>query len=430
MNWLDDEGKINEAAFAEEYLTKHLMKCIHGRLFTVDGMVDDEEALKSEIYQLISDYVTTSIAKRVTQLLGAIKLAAYSEPLPIQTDRIHVANGTLFMDGTFFEDKEFCMNRLTVKYYPDAKKPKEWLKFLSGMLQAEDIITLQEYLGYLFLPVTKAQKMLLMIGKGGEGKSRIGLILREIFGYNMYTGSIQKIETNRFARADLEYMLVMVDDDMKMEALPQTNHIKSIVTLEDKIDIERKGSQSTQGVLYVRFVCFGNGGLHALYDKTDGFYRRQLLITTKDREENRKDDPFLIDRLRLEKEGIFLWALEGLRRLLKNNYHFTVSEQATKNLIDAQEEGNNIIAFMKSEGYISFEQGTTIKSTDLYQEYENWCEANLEKPRARTSFLHYVKENQKKYGIIYDEKCIGSCRGFRNVCVAIWKKCEELTPFD
>lgn len=26
-----------------------------------------------------------------------------------------------------------------------------------------------------------------------------------------------------------------------MEALPQTNHIKSIVTLEDKIDIERKG---------------------------------------------------------------------------------------------------------------------------------------------------------------------------------------------
>lgn len=57
---------------------------------------------------------------------------------------------------------------------------------------------------------------------------------------------------------------------MKLEALPQTNHIKSIVTLEDQIDLERKGQQSFQGVVYARLIAFGNGGLHALYDKTDG----------------------------------------------------------------------------------------------------------------------------------------------------------------
>ena len=89
---------------------------------------------------------------------------------------------------------------------------------------------MQEYLGYCLLPVTKAQKMLLMVGKGGEGKSRVGLIFREIFGDSMNTGSLQKVETNRFARADLEYKLVLVDDDMRMEALPSTNNIKSIVT--------------------------------------------------------------------------------------------------------------------------------------------------------------------------------------------------------
>lgn len=128
--------------------------------------------------------------------------------------------------------------------------------------------------GYCLLPVTKAQKMLLMVGKGSEGKSRIGLILRELFGSSMYTGSLQKVETNRFAHADLEYKLLLVDDDMKTEALPQTNNIKTLVTLEDKIDIERKGQQSVQGTLYVRFACFGNGSLHALYDKSNGFYRR------------------------------------------------------------------------------------------------------------------------------------------------------------
>lgn len=89
-----------------------------------------------------------------------------------------------------------------------------------------------------------AQKMLLLVGKGGEGKSRIGLVLRELFGDNMYTGSLQKVETNRFARADLEYKLLLVDDDMKTEALPQANNLKTLVTLEDKIDIERKGMQS------------------------------------------------------------------------------------------------------------------------------------------------------------------------------------------
>ena len=37
-----------------------------------------------------------------------------------QTDRIHVANGTLFLDGTFSEVKEYCRNRLPVAYDPDA----------------------------------------------------------------------------------------------------------------------------------------------------------------------------------------------------------------------------------------------------------------------------------------------------------------------
>ncbi|MDR9830058.1 hypothetical protein RCJ22_31245, partial [Vibrio sp. FNV 38] len=59
-------------------------------------------------------------------------------------------------------------------------------------------------------------------GKGGEGKSRIGIVLSAMLGTNMYSGSIAKVETSPFARAELEYGLLLVDDDMKMEALPQT----------------------------------------------------------------------------------------------------------------------------------------------------------------------------------------------------------------
>ena len=43
---------------------------------------------------------------------------------------------------------------------------------------------------------------------------------------------------------------------MDMSALPKTNYIKSIVTSECKMDMERKGVQSYQSQLYVRFLCF------------------------------------------------------------------------------------------------------------------------------------------------------------------------------
>lgn len=428
--WLDKKGRILEPQFAESFLIRYPMRCYHGRLFTMDGIIDDEILLKKKIYEMIQIHVTSSVARKTEQLLQTIKLACACEPPKIQTDRIHVANGTYFLDGTFTPDKEYCMNRLTVDYQPDAAKPERWLQFLSELLYEEDIPALQEYIGYCFLPVTKAQKMLLMVGKGGEGKSRIGLILRELFGNSMYSGSLQKVETNRFARADLEYKLIHVDDDMKTEALPQTNNIKTIVTLEDKIDIERKGVQSVQGTLYVRLVCFGNGSLHALYDKSNGFYRRQLLLTTKEKPTDRVDDPFLIDKMRKEKEGIFLWALEGLHRLIQNDYRFTISKRTADNLKQAMEQGNNVLGFLKSEGYFEIKAGYKCKSTDLYEVYERWCRDNLEKPLAAATFIHHLKDNQKALGIIYDDKCVGTSRGFHNVYVDPFIPVNIRTPWD
>ena len=57
---------------------------------------------------------------------------------------------------------------------PEASNPERWLTFLHELLDDADIPTLQEYLGYCLIPSTKGQKMMLIVGKGGEGKSRIG----------------------------------------------------------------------------------------------------------------------------------------------------------------------------------------------------------------------------------------------------------------
>ncbi len=117
------------------------------------------------------------------------------------------------------EEKQYCNNRLTVDYRADAPTLERWLRYLSDLLESEDILTLQEYLGYCLIPSTKGQKMLMLIGKGGEDKSRIGVVMNAIFGFNINATSIQKVETNRFARADLEGKLLMVDDDLDINAL-------------------------------------------------------------------------------------------------------------------------------------------------------------------------------------------------------------------
>lgn len=64
------------------------------------------------------------------------------------------------------------------------------------------------------------------------------------------------MERSPFARADLEHELLMVDDDMKLEALKSTHYLKSLITAEMPMDLERKGEQSYQGQMYIRFWRF------------------------------------------------------------------------------------------------------------------------------------------------------------------------------
>ena len=68
------------------------MKCVRGRLFTVDGLIEDEGQIGNLILEEISGVLTSGLSKVVTNLLASIKLQAYSPPLPIETDRLHVAN--------------------------------------------------------------------------------------------------------------------------------------------------------------------------------------------------------------------------------------------------------------------------------------------------------------------------------------------------
>ena len=118
------------------------MVSLGGSFFTKDGIVPDENLLKKQIYDELKVFVTAGLSKKVSGLLEVLRMECCVESLPIQEDRIHVENGTLYLDGSFSEEKAFCRNRLPVRYNPNAGEPirkkfstlpiiDDWLDFSS-----------------------------------------------------------------------------------------------------------------------------------------------------------------------------------------------------------------------------------------------------------------------------------------------------------
>ena len=209
--WFDGKD-VNEAAFCREFLSKNKLIYADNAFFTPDGRLTGPLLLKEKIYAELECCATKNIPRTISNIVEIMKLAAHAESFPPKPDEIHVQNGTLRIDGSFLAGRpEIVRSRFPVAYNPQAEKPVVWLRFLSDLLYPEDIPTFQEYIGYCLVPSTKGQRMMILKGEGGEGKSQIGPVLARLFGCNMKDGSIAKISDNRFARADLEHIHLLVD---------------------------------------------------------------------------------------------------------------------------------------------------------------------------------------------------------------------------
>ncbi|MDD7301294.1 MAG: phage/plasmid primase, P4 family [Eubacteriales bacterium] len=411
--------KLDTTAFCREYLKSHDIRCINGTFFTPDGYCQTED-IKAEIYGLIKDYVRSFPAQTAGNIVENLKIEAKSKELLVDENLIHFANGTYNASTCLKTDEKlFCRNRLPVDYTGvTAKAPEHWMRFVNELLEPEDVKTLQEFMGYCMIPSTRAQKMLLIIGNGGEGKSRIGVVMRAILGDNMNYGSIPKLETNSFARADLEHKLLMVDDDMRMENLPTTNNLKALITADGPMDLEKKGVQSYQGLMYCRLMAFSNGFLRSANDDSYGFFRRQLILMTKPRAKDRADDPFLSDKLRAEKEQIAVWALDGLYRLRKQNFRFTVSDRSKAAIMSAMDEANNVVSFLRSKGSFTFDPEGEITSREFYNIYKCWCDDNAIEPVSKRQVIGYLRAHCHEYGMTYGNvryqyKLVRGFRGMR-----------------
>ena len=406
-DWFTGQN-IDEALYSQRFLENHKLVYTEKSFFSPKGQLADITPLRRVISRDIAPYIKSSVATKINNIVELLKIDAFAADFPPQTDRVNLKNGSLFLDGHFDSSmNEVVRFRLPVAYDPATPAPVLWMKYLDDLLYPEDILTLQEYIGYLLIPSNKAQRMLLMIGDGGEGKTQTGTVLKRMFGNYAKDGSVGKVSENAYARADLEHVLLMVDDDMRMEALKQTNYVKSLVTAQGRMDLERKRKQSYQGYMYARIMAFSNGSLQALYDRSGGFYRRQLILSAKPKDPNRMDDPDLAEKMCAEIPGILLWAIEGLQRLVANNYKFTESDRARANREMIKQEANNAILFMEAEDYIQLGSNASVSSKELYAVYCIWCEENGFTPIKSRSFSDFLVANAKKYGLEHTNDIYG-----------------------
>ena len=106
-----------------------------------------------------------------------------------------------------------------------------------------------------------------------------------------------------------------------------------------------------------------------------------------------------MEKLCGELDGIFLWCLEGLQRLIANDYQFTVSEKSSENVETVKRSNNNIIDFLQSTGYIRFKADMEASSKALYEAYKMWCEDNACHCLAANRLSSELAQNEALYNV-------------------------------
>lgn len=442
------QGRVIEADFCDAFRQKYGdMACWGGVFYDENGVVERDKLLK-RITEELSPYVTTRLAQKAKDLLAALRSFCYQETPQADPTRIHVIGGCVTAQDkprqgvlvpsedrpgptepagetgklrracagrasasapkatapqwVFHADRSITQNRLNVEYDPTAQPPAVFLDYVNDLLEPEDVLTLQEFLGYCCIPTTKAQKMLFLIGSGGEGKSVLGAVVSGIFGQSMVAGSLHDLEKSRFALANLEGKLLFLDDDMEVSSCGESTVQKRVVTAKAPLSIERKGEQAVQAMLTCRLMAFGNVPFSTLYDHSEGAFRRRIILTTRPKAEGRRDDRDLPEKILAGKSGVFNWMLEGLKRLIGNGWEFTISQRARENLEETKRESFNLLEFLADENAVRLGNlSDTITSNDLYSAYEAWCRANGENPVRQKTVAGYLKSEGKRYGIRY-----------------------------
>lgn len=309
---------------------------------------------------------------------------------------VNVRNGLLdIRDMSFKEHTPSYLStvQLNVEYNPQVDCP-QFKKFLNEVLDCKLIPLVQEIVGYLLTTNTASQKAFVFWRPARTGKSTLLWVVEYLLLGKKNVSNIPWQEIgDKFKTAELLGKLANVFSDLPSKSIDDTGIFK-VVTGEDYLMAEKKNKNPFKFKPFARLVFSCNELPRNYVDRTEGFYRRLIIVPFNRQIEKSKIDKALKYKFQREKEGILNWALEGLKRLYENNFEFSENELTDGVKKEYKRENNNVISFV--EECCELDSLFSCSRIELYEAYKEFCvEAGLK----ALSQIKFNKELEGNFNI-------------------------------
>jgi len=374
--YFDDHGRFIPKLLAEEIMAEyHFITMMDNEVIYVYNNGFYQPYGEVLIKKLCKDRLQDEYRKnRASEVIDYIKASTYVRRREEPPNLIPLKNGVLDLETMELKPHSpeyMFFNKLPVKYDPDATCPNidKFHREITG--SEEDVQLLEEVIGFCLYRDYFIAKALMLVGGGANGKSTWLNLVKTFLGLeNVSSRSLQELEENRFAKADLHHKLANIYADLPDRALRRTGTFK-MLTGRDPITAERKFQNSFQFVNYAKLLFSANKVPEA-YDDTDAFFRRWIIIVFPNQFVGDDADPNILERLTTEEElsGLLNKALKALKRLLERG-QFSYSKTTEEIKEDYIRKSSPIAAFVMD--CLEVDSDAFIVKKELFQTFAEYC---------------------------------------------------------
>ena len=334
-----------------------------------------------------------STAQRVNAACNLLKSRSITDVRFDRNPVLTFQNGTLEVEsGKFrgFSESDYCSIIMDYDYEPHAMAPV-WESFIQDVTDDEPrrAEILQFIAGYILMPDCRHQKIFLLVGSGGNGKSVYLEMIQKLFGDRNVTHVEPTGLAKEFERIRLKDSLLNIGSDINSD-FSRGEVREWLLKIADGTSIQAcyKGMDHVDFIPRCKLVYACNAMPTA--EIINGLNRRMQFIDfpcqyveVPDPADPRQKprDIYLTEKLAAELPGIFNWAYAGYQ-LLKTVGYFTDAPEQTEFLRQFETTSNPVMVFCEDHDYSG-----NVSREVVYNEYKFWCEETGHRPLSRERFL-------------------------------------------
>ncbi len=345
---------------------------------------------------------------RIKTHVNATDLKVNPYIINLKNTRLNIKTGECLE----FDPEAIEFDRIPVVYDPSAYCADLDKMLNRVFLGDREVINLfEEMLGAVLLKHNRYQKAFLFYGSGSNGKSTILDLLKTFLGPRNYSAIALEKVTERFNMAELENKLANIGDDVDNVTLKDTGTLKKMFS-GNALMVERKGERPYTIEPYATHIYSCNA-IPRSFDKSEGFYRRWLLIPFNARfsADDEDYDPMIGDKITSPTALSYLLnlAIKGAQRLMRTG-HFT-EPQSVIDALEAYKADNSTVLSWIDDKELNDDYFLDKPRDTLYSEFSDWCKVSGIKPSNVTGKKTFFKEVAQKFD--FEEKAKQKADGKR-----------------